>query len=663
MWCCSCYPCHCSLLPIMVFSFQNYTTDRKLVLYEDWAQRRRDRLRRLYSWLLENAAKLALANAQGQQAGEYLQALLERNSAYEQTHRQLMLVFARMGRRSDALNQYQLLRAALREELDANPLPETVDLYNRTQAGRLAVAMFELQHTDDVPLKVDGEIEWLAPSQAGYREGKAQSSSIPSAAANSRDAEMRQGAINRAPTLQEVGTEAAEEQVQMSPERILKAELVGREEETLTMQRVYQQTRNGQRKAVFIFGEPGIGKTRLAREFTEWSEETQQAAVLWGYCYEMSGSFPYQPIADAISAYVRTCSPAELRAMLGDSAVDLAKIAPEVRFKLPELPQPEPIGPELERRNLYNAVAHFFHALAAERPFIIILDDLQWADAATMQLLNFLMTQSAGGNPFDSATPQRSPAPLYLMLYRADEVHETHPLRGLMTTLARTGISEDVRLLRLTEAEVQQLLINMAGHFVRPVFATEIYRQTEGNPFFIGEAIRSLILEGKLKWMGEHWQATVDIDKLEIPQSVRLLIERRLVHLSPECRTTLAAAAVLGRKFSSALLCQSRNISEDEVAEHIDDAIRAQILSSLSKAPKVETIPVVVQDQSSTAYERDFDLAFTHDKIREVLYQWLNPLRRRTLHRQVAQAIETHYASRLQAYYSTLAYHYQMAEN
>jgi len=622
-------------------------------LYEDWAQRRRDRLRRLYSWLLENAAKLALANAQGQRAGEYLQALLERNSADEQTHRQLMLVFARMGRRSDALNQYQLLRAALREELDANPLPETVDLYNRIQAGSIAVDLFELQHTDDVPLKVDGEIEWLAPSQAGYREGKAQSSSIPSAAANSRDAEMRQGAINRAPTLQEVGTEAAEEQVQMSPERILKAELVGREEETLTMQRVYQQTRNGQRKAVFIFGEPGIGKTRLAREFTEWSEETQQAAVLWGYCYEMSGSFPYQPIADAISAYVRTCSPAELRAMLGDSAVDLAKIAPEVRFKLPELPQPEPIGPELERRNLYSAVARFFNALAEQRPVIIILDDLQWADAATMQLLNFLLVQSVGLPPANSTREagNRHAVPLYLMLYRADSVHDTHPLRGLMGTLARAGISEDVRLHRLTEAEVHQLLVNIAGHSMRPIFAAEIFRQTEGNPFFIGEAIRTLILEGKIKKVGERWQATVDISQLELPHSVRLLIERRLVHLSPECRTSMTLAAVLGRQFSSALLCQARNLSEDAVAEHIDDAIRAQILSVFSDSSK------------SGAQEQDLDLAFTHDKIREVLYQWLNPLRRRTLHSQVAHAIETRYTARLQPYFSTLAYHYQMAEN
>ena len=175
-------------------------------LYEDWAQRRRDRLRRLYSWLLENAAKLALANAQGQRAGEYLQALLERNSADEQTHRQLMLVFARMGRRSDALNQYLLLRAALREELDANPLPETVDLYNRIQAGSINVDLLELQHTDDVPLKVDGETKWIAPGQAGYREGKAQSSSIPTAVANSRDAETRQGTINPlTPTKSEKG--------------------------------------------------------------------------------------------------------------------------------------------------------------------------------------------------------------------------------------------------------------------------------------------------------------------------------------------------------------------------------------------------------------------------------------------------------------------------
>src|SRR6266853_3895289 len=122
----------------------------------------------------------------------------------------------------------------------------------------------------------------------------------------------------------------------------------------------------------------------------------------------------------------------------------------------------------------------------------------------------------------------------------------------------------------------------MAGHQVNPVFAGEVFRQTEGNPFFVGEAIRSLVLEGKIKWTGDRWQSTVEVSELEIPHSVRLLIERRLVHLSPECRTTLAVAAVMGRQFSSTLLCQARNLPEDVVAEHIDNAIQLQIVASLS---------------------------------------------------------------------------------
>src|SRR6202011_4682760 len=122
----------------------------------------------------------------------------------------------------------------------------------------------------------------------------------------------------------------------------------------------------------------------------------------------------------------------------------------------------------------------------------------------------------------------------------------------------------------------------MAGHSVQAVFAGEVYRHTEGNPFFVGEAVRSLILEGKVVWTGERWQNTVKASELEIPQSVRLLIERRLVNLSPECRTTLTLAAVMGRQFSSELLCQARALSEDTIAEHIDSAIQIQILASLA---------------------------------------------------------------------------------
>lgn len=607
-------------------------------LYEDWTQRRRDRLRRIHSWLLENAAELALTIGKGLRASEYLLELLERNSADEQTHRQLMLVYARMGRRIDALNQYLSLRKALKEELRTSPLPETNELFKRIQMGQVPVDLKESMLESKPASPITATPEEMPPSIG------ASGNKLP---------EVSTGGLRV-----DVKTEAPVATPRLDPDRILKAELVGREEEIARMQRAFTHARNGQRRVVFTCGEPGIGKSRLARDFAHWSEETQQSTVLRGYSYEMGGLLPYQPIADAISAHVQTCTPEKLHSMLGASAVDLAKIAPDIRLKLPELPQPQPLGPEAERRNLYNAVARYFNALAAERPLILILDDLQWADAATLHLLNYLTFQG-GVSPFDSLsnTGKGNTAPLYLLLYRTGEVHETHPLRGLLAALLRGGIGEELRLQRLTEEQVHQLLVNMAGHSVTPLFAGEIYRHTEGNPFFIGEAIRSLVFEGKIRWTGERWQSTVNATELEIPQSVRLLIERRLVNLSPDCRTTLTLAAVLGRQFSSALLCEAHNLPEEVIAEHIDSAIQFQILSSLIDSSSVSG------DAVNYHHGQDFDLTFTHDKIREVLYQWLNPLRRRALHRQVAQAIETHYAAHLQPYYSRLGYHYQVAED
>jgi predicted ATPase/DNA-binding SARP family transcriptional activator len=615
-------------------------------LYEDWAQRRRDRLRRIHSWLLENAAELAIAYDMGLRACEYLLALLERNPAEEQAHRQLMLIYARMGRRSDALSQFQMLREALREELRTNPLPETIELYRSVQAGRIPVDLAAIQVRSQ---PVNGSAH-VSVAQATAQATEDVSDTPHTQAHQASDLHTSEP---ETPVVDVAESEEQSESEQPDPEAFLKVALVERDEEMQRLQRAYTQAVNGQCRVFVISGEPGIGKTRLAREMTSWVETRQQSLVLWGYCYEMSGMLPYQPIVAAIEAYVRTCSPEQLRRILGNSAGDLAKIVLEIRSCLPDLPPAEVLGPEVERRNLYSAVARFFNTLAAERPLALIFDDLQWADTATIELLTYLTSQA-------STTANGGPLPLYIFLYRADEVHEHHPLRGLLSTLSRLGVMDEVRLKRLDEKGVQQLLENLAGHSVRPIVASEIYRYTEGNPFFVGETILALVQEGKVKRVGDRWQTTVDREQWALPQSVRLLIERRLVHISPECRTTLALAAVLGRQFSSALLCEARNLSEEVVAEHVDDAIRLSILMpccDLYQEPSGEY---------AQASNVDADLTFTHDKIREVLYQRLNPLRRRTMHRQVAQAIESYYAqspTRLQAHYGQLAHHYQMAED
>ncbi len=592
-------------------------------LYEDWAQRRRDRLHRTYCGLLEHAAKIALAGTQGQRACSYLQVLLEHNASDEQTHRDLMLTYARLGRRSEALNQYQLLRTTLREELRVNPLPETVELYRAIHAGR-------------VPVDLTNTRQPLASVPAGELLDTP-AHTHAHAAMDVHSHEAHSGVIVK--PLEAEGTSAD----RLDPERVWQAELVGRADELRQLRLAF--ARKEQHYAFFISGEAGIGKTRLAREFGTWAEG-QQATVLMGTCYEMSGTLPYQPVIDILTAHIRSSSPEQLRSALGDNAIDLAKIIPDLRLKLPGLAPPEPLGPEMERRNLYIAVARYLNAIAAEYPLLLMLDDLQWADSATLQLLSYVLLQRAN-------SVERGVL-FFLLLYRADEVQETHPLRSLLSSQMRSGHAKELRLQRLKAEEVQQLLVQMAGHEVRPSFSAEIYKHTEGNPFFIGESIRALIEEGKLKKMGERWQTTVTLDELALPDSVRLLIERRLASLSPACRTTLAYAALLGRQFNSTLLCRTRNLSEESIAEHVDDAINTHILAALDNGSQGARKEQVIG--------QDADLAFTHDKIREVLALWLNPLRRRTAHRQIAQAIETHYATRLQARYGELAYPYQVAE-
>ena len=655
-------------------------------LYEDWTQKRRDRLRRLHRWLLEHAATLAIAHTMGLRACEYLQTLLEQDGTDEQTHRLLMLVYARMGHRTDALNQFQQLKTALRTELSASPLPETMTLFRDIQSGRipqdLALSQYVFGgYVSSSPPVIKHKREGV-PSQVDIWKGRGP---------------MPQKGVSPSPTSDQMGKKpqySAEEQyiteeASFSQEDrsgnksitdliVAQTPLVGREKEIERLQNLYAQSRQGQQHVCIISGEPGIGKTRLASDFTVWVKETQQAQVLWGHCYEMSTALPYQPIVDVIKTLTRSQTPQQLSLLLGTHASDLAKIVPEIRAKLPNLLCPEQGEPGIERYNLYCAVAHYFGVLATERSLVIVLDDVQWADTATFQLLSYLI------NRVHYLTEDLSPALFFVLLYRANEIHVQHPLQELRSTLSRLGNLQEFHLERLDEGAVQQLVANATGSPPSARFADQIYKHTEGNPFFIGQILLSLIQEGKVEKSGG--QITTDLDKLTLPPSVRMLIERRLAHLPVECRMMLMVAAILGRQFNSVLLCQACHLAEEVVAQLVDDVMQLHILQPLQEHPP-EVGPTTVHSSAFPLDSLEFgvypagkrresasfldplegtetsaDLTFTHDKIREVLYRGLNPLRCRTLHRQVAQAIEALYSPHLTAYYGTLALHYKMAE-
>jgi DNA-binding SARP family transcriptional activator/tetratricopeptide (TPR) repeat protein len=620
-------------------------------LYEDWAQKRRDRLRRLHRWLLEHAATLAVAHTMGLRACEYLQTLLEQDVTDEQTHRLLMLVYARMGHRTDALNQFQQLKTVLRTELKASPLPETVTLFRDIQNGRipqdLALSQYVFGGYVSSPPVIKHNRERV-PSQMDMQKG---TSPIPQQGVSPFPASDQIGKKPQYDVGKQHATEGAFAQEGRSANRnvadhiVAQTPLVGREEEIERLQDLYVQSRQGQQHVCIISGEPGIGKTRLASDFTAWAKETQQAQVLWGHCYEMSTALPYQPIVDVIKTLTRSQTPQQLSLLLGSHASDLVKIVPEIRAKLPNLPCPEQGEPGIERYNLYCAVAHYFGVLATEQPLVIVLDDVQWADTATFQLLSYLI------NRVHYLTEDLSPALFFVLLYRANEIHVQHPLQELRSTLSRLGHLQEIHLDRFDEEAVQQLVADATGSSPSSLFTDQIYKHTEGNPFFVGQILLSLIQEGKVEKSGG--QITTDLDKLTLPPSVRLLIERRLAHLSADCRTMLMVAAILGRQFNSVLLCEACHLAEEVIAQQVDDVIQLHILLPL---------PEQTPEAGQTTVHCSADLTFTHDKIREVLYQGLNPLRCRTLHRQVAQAIEALYSPHLTAYYGTLALHYKMAE-
>src|SRR5262249_8415771 len=171
--------------------------------------------------------------------------------------------------------------------------------------------------------------------------------------------------------------------------RLARAPFVGRTGEQERLARRLDATLSGKGGLAFIAGEPGIGKTRLLEELADRAE----AAGAWGLrgrCLDRELARPYGPFAEAIADHARGCDEAALREDLGAFGGIVAKIAPELRARLSELPEPAAVAPEDERQRLLDAVAQVFSAVARRAPLVLILDDLHWADGGTLALLRHL---------------------------------------------------------------------------------------------------------------------------------------------------------------------------------------------------------------------------------------------------------------------------------
>ncbi len=408
---------------------------------------------------------------------------------------------------------------------------------------------------------------------------------------------------------------------------------VGRREELDQLKGALENTLSGQGALVMLVGEPGIGKTRLAEEFGVYAS-LRGAQVLTGRCYEGEVALPYRPFIDMFRQYVRERPDQELHHQLGEGAPEVAKLVSEVRQRFPDIPESPPLDPEAERMRLFESISAFVRNAAAANPLVLFLDDIHWADKPSLLLMRYLARSVA------------SERVLILAAYRDVELDRTHPLSEVVATLRREQPYERVLLRGLPEEDVLAFLTASESSEAvgegRNDLALALYRETEGNPFFIRSVLSHLYEEGQLYREGGVWIARTNISELGIPEGVREVVGKRLSRLSESCNRMLTLASTMTTGFSWEALKAISDESEAALLDLLDEALAAQLVS---------------ERRGSGAGSYDF----THALIRQTPYGELSTPRRVLLHRQIGEALEQLYGDSQERHLAELAHHFFQA--
>jgi ATP/maltotriose-dependent transcriptional regulator MalT len=376
---------------------------------------------------------------------------------------------------------------------------------------------------------------------------------------------------------------------------------------------------------VLLSGAPGIGKTRLLEEFPP-RELAAGATVLRGGASQAVGMPPYLPFLHALGDYMRAAPVERLRAEVGPHAASLATLFPELPARLGPLPSPHPLGPEQERFRLYEAVTAFLAELAASGPLALLFDDLQWADAASCELLVHV------------ASRLRPAALLIAGAYRDGEAAANPALVRALAELNRQRLLLTLPLQPLAAEESHALATSLLRGAIAPDATALLHQHAEGNPFFLEELLRALSEDGTLAWQVGCWELARPPASFLPPQAVEA-VRARLARLAPAVVELLQVAALVGRTFDLGLLSLVVQLEVEQAELLLLTATRAQVLRP----------------------EADGAYAFTHDLLRETLAAELGNARRRRLHQAIGEALEAQGDAESPRHLARLAFHFNAA--
>jgi DNA-binding SARP family transcriptional activator/tetratricopeptide (TPR) repeat protein len=514
--------------------------------FELWLVTARERLAETFlSCMTDILSELGRAGS-WRDVGEFSRRALVHDPLHEGLYRALMQALSRQGQRAEALRQYETLRAALERELAVEPSPET-------RALREAIA------TPDA-----------GPQPAGKS---------PAETPRSR----------RQPT--------RAMQVQAEPP------FVGRDRERAALDGELLLASQGQARVAVLSGELGIGKSRLWREWL--SGLRIECTALQARCVEATSSLPFTPLVELFGSHPCTQQLFHPPSALPSAwLAEVSRLLPQVRTEAPELPPPAALPPEEERRRVFEAFVQVLLALDAH-PLLIFVDDVHWADRATLDWLPYLVHRMRG-------------QPLLLVLALRPE--EAPPvLVHQLAAWSREGVLRRIPLARLNPEETAALIARL---HVDVTAAHLLQAQSAGNPYFLLELSHNLDTAAGGA----------------VPPALADLVAVRIDKLGNDSRSVLQAAGVLEPEFDLPLLVQTTGLDEDAVLDALDELLGARLLT-----------------------ERGDGFAFNHPFLSQVVRQGLNVARRKVMHRRAAQALETSHTDALAPLAGLIAGHYAEA--
>ncbi|HEX8919249.1 MAG TPA: AAA family ATPase [Chloroflexota bacterium] len=374
--------------------------------------------------------------------------------------------------------------------------------------------------------------------------------------------------------------------------------LVAREAEVGRMLSVVDLVDQGSGRLLLLAGEPGAGKTRLAQEITLQVRD-RGFTIAAGRCYEPQAAVPFYPFLDVLTSAYATVSPS-VRSTIPNRWPGLVQLLPSLGMPHSDYASPP------DQQRLFWAVTDFLRRVAEERPLAILLDDVHWADAASIDLLQHL------------ARHTRKDRILLLATYRDVEVGRTHPLEAALRDLEREGIVERQVVHRLAHDGTAALIASTMGETkVSRGLIDLVYGRTEGNPFFVQQVVRMLVERGDINRQGGEWNG-LEEDLIDVPDTVRSVIDQRLSRLADDTQEVLQEASVLGQTFSFEDLMDMTGRDERKLERAIDDVM----------------VIGLVREVGRDAY------GFDHALTQQSLYSQISSRRRRRLHHAAAEAIQ-----------------------